>query len=135
MSTPEATASANDRCPECGDLSTHPLDDNCPTLIDWAEFYSDLDLGQPHDDSREEVAALQHAYGWQPMTALVHLARQKGHQLGTARLTESAGGRRGYMTRCTVPACGASVWEIADLQGGHGAGLVVTCPGSEAAAR
>lgn len=46
MSTPEATAS-DPRCPECGDLSTHPLDDNCPTQIDWAEMRDDLGIPAP----------------------------------------------------------------------------------------
>ena len=50
-----------------------------------------------------------------------------GHKLGTARIVDGHGGR-GFMARCQVPACGASIWERPDLMGGHGAGPAMTCP-------
>lgn len=79
----------------------------------------------------QRVTALQRDTGWAPITALLHLAKGNGHKLGLCRLTPSGAGL-GYMARCTVPACGASVWERPDLAGGHGAAPVVRCIGEVA---
>lgn len=112
-------------CELVGRLTDEPLFDrwaSAEPMLGVPSWVPASELSSPADEVRTVDTALS-GFGLLQAKAIAN-----GHKLGMARIAE-LGGRRGFMARCQVAACGASIWEVADLAGGHGAGPLVLCPG------